>query len=376
MAGPVSTPSAPPPVPSAAGPAEGRPEPPDAVEDLGPVRPSPGSLPRRLGQGFLVLIRTLRANILSFAGFVLVVVLSISAVVIRLDPGVLPYAPLALLTGPLSQGPTWAHPFGTDELGRDIFSNVAAALPVDLAIGVMISGSAMLFGGTLGVIAGYYNRPRSLSAVSSMVILRITDLFLAFPALILALAFVVALGFGLFQVVLAIFLTWWPYYVRLARGEVLTVKNQLYIQAARAAGVPERRIVVRHVLRNILEPLMVYFTLDIGTVIVTFSTVSFVTHALPYPSSNLIEWGSMIAFYEGGDFVTTLPWAIWFPGLAILITVLAFSLLGDGMRDILDPRSRRVIARVGAAAREGGGTAPAPSLEETGSSGAESGSAA
>ena len=311
----------------------------------GPVRlPPPLPITQRIGHGALTVYRTLRTNPLSFAGFVMVVALSVAAVVIYFDPGVLPYASLSLYNGPLNQGPTWAHPFGTDELGRDILANTLAALPIDLGIGVMIAGASLLFGGALGIVGGFYNRPRSLGSVASMVILRLTDLFLAFPSLILALAFTVALGRGLFQVVLAVFLTWWPYYVRLARGEVLAVKNQPYITAARAAGVRERRIVLRHVLRNILEPLVVYFTLDVGTVIVVFATVIYVTHALPYPATGPAEWGAMITFYQ--DFVNYLPWTVTFPGLAILVTVLSFSLLGDGLRDVLDPRSRLVITRL------------------------------
>ena len=305
-----------------------------------------GSVARGVGRGAATAFRSLRTNSLSFAGFVLVVIFSVAAVVIWADPAVLPYPALAIFTGPLSQGPTWLHPFGTDELGRDIFSNVLSALPTDLGIGVSIAGASLLFGGGLGILAGYYDRPRSLSAVASMTILRVTDLFLAFPSLILALAITVALGRGVLPIVLAVFLTWWPYYVRLVRGEVLAVKNQPYIAAARAAGVTERRIVLRHVLRNILEPVIVYFTLDIGTVIVTFSTVAFVTGGVPYPTSPPVEWGAMIAFYA--DRVNSLPWTVIFPGLAIFVTVLAFSLLGDGLRDLLDPRSRRITAQAGA----------------------------
>src|SRR5487761_127177 len=136
----------------------------------------------RAGRGVLNVLNALRANPLSFAGFILTVLLSAAAVVIWLDPAILPYPALAIFTGPLSQGPTWAHPFGTDELGRDIFSNVLAGLPTDLGIGVGIAGGALLFGGALGIAAGYYDRPRSLSAITSAAILRITDLFLAFPS--------------------------------------------------------------------------------------------------------------------------------------------------------------------------------------------------
>lgn len=314
---------------------------------------------RRLGQGLLVVYRTLRTNPLSFAGFVMVVLLGVAALIIQIDPAVLPHPALSYVVAQSYQSPSWAHPFGTDELGRDIFSNVLAALPIDLAVAALIAGGSLLFGSSLGIVAGYYDRPRSVGAVTSVVILRATDLFLAFPSLILALAFVVALGRGFFQVVLAVFLTWWPYYVRLARGEVLAVKNQPYIAAARAAGVRERRIVLRHVLRNILEPLLVYFTLDLGTAIVVFSTVVYVTGALPYPTAPPVEWGAMIAFYY--NYVNTIPWAVLFPGLAILVTVLAFSLLGDGLRDVLDPRSRRVLVRAEEASlamAHGGGGLP------------------
>ena len=310
---------------------------------------------RRLGQGLLVVYRTLRTNPLSFAGFVMVVVLGVAALVVQFDPAVLPYPALSYVITQSNQAPSWAHPFGTDELGRDILSNVLAALPIDMAVAGLIAGGSLLFGGSLGIVAGYYDRPRSVGGVVSVVILRLTDLFLAFPSLILALAFVVALGRGFFQVVLAVFLTWWPYYVRLARGEVLAVKNQPYIAAARAAGVRERRIVLRHVLRNVLEPMMVYFTLDLGTAIVVFSTVVWATGALPYPTAPPVEWGAMIAFYQ--NYVNFLPWTVLFPGLAILVTVLAFSLLGDGLRDVLDPRSRRVLVRAeepGLAAAHGG----------------------
>ncbi len=319
--------------------------------------PSAGRAPlsvgraRRVGRGLRLLYRTLRINPLSFAGFVLVVLLGATGLVVWLVPSVLPYPALSINLNATNLAPSWAHPFGTDELGRDLLSNVLAGLPVDLAIGFTIAGGSLLFGGALGVVAGYYNRPRSLGAVASMVILRVTDLFLAFPALILALAFTIALGRGLYPIVLAVFLTWWPFYVRLARGEVLVVKNQPYIAAARAAGVSEGRIVLRHVLRNILEPLMVYFTLDVGTVIVTFSTVAFVTHGIQYPVTPPVEWGAMVAYYE--DYVTYLPWTVLFPGIAIFVTVLAFSLLGDGLRDVLDPRTRQSMIQVGSAAREG-----------------------
>jgi peptide/nickel transport system permease protein len=139
---------------------------------------------------------------------------------------------------------------------------------------------------------------------------------------------------------LAVLLTWWPYYVRLTRGEVLAVKHRPYVVAARAAGVSEVRILFRHVLRNLIEPLLVYYTLDIGTVIITFSTISFVGIGVPLEVS---EWGTMVEAYE--QLLLTHPWTVLAPGAAIFITVLAFSLFGDGLRDILDPRSRRTLVQ-------------------------------
>ncbi len=174
--------------------------------------------------------------------------------------------------------------------------------------------------------------------------MRITDIFLSFPSLILALAITRALGIGVWETVLAIGLTWWPFYVRLVRGEVLAIKNLPYVTAARAAGVRENRILLRHVVRNLLEPIVVYFTLDIGTVLVTYSTIGFIGVASKYPGPQP-EWGAMLAFYQSAGSINTYPWEVFAPGLAIFITVLAFSLLGDGLRDILDPRTRRAFVR-------------------------------
>jgi peptide/nickel transport system permease protein len=262
------------------------------------------------------------------------------------------------LTGDYSASPSWQHPLGTDTGGYDIFAETLYALPLDLAIAFAIAGAAMLGGGALGLIAGYWDRPRSVGGAVSVVILRITDIFLAFPSLILALAIAVSLGRGAWQLIVAILVTWWPYYTRLVRGETLAVKHLPYVTAARAAGVTEPRIVLRHVLRNVLEPVVVYFTLDVGTVLVTLSTIGFVGLGLNYPQT--AEWGSMISFYQTEGLITAYPWTVFGPGLAIFVTVLAFSLLGDGLRDVLDPRSRRVLAGAGV----GGPSSTSPQATE------------
>lgn len=320
----------------------------------GAAAPPNVSRRRWLWEGFRGLYRVLRANPLTFIGFVLVVLITVTAALVALVPfltelllghAVLltPYDPNALTTD-YGLAPSFTHFLGTDHLGRDMFSRVVTALPLDLAIGFGVTGFALLLGGTLGLVAGFWDKPGTIGGVVSVIILRVTDIFLAFPPLVLALAIAASLGRGTGPSVLAVLVTWWPYYVRLARGEVLAVKHQPYVMAARAAGTSERRILVRHVLRNMLEPLVVYYTLDIGTVLVTFSTISFVGIGVPL---SVPEWGNMIEFYESK--LLTLPWTVLSPGLAIFITVLAFSLLGDGLRDVLDPRTRRALAQ-GAAA--------------------------
>lgn len=330
----------------------------EVAEEPPPARPGRVTWVRSALRG---LYRVLRANPLTFIGFILVILITITAALVVLVPLLssallghrvllTPYDPTDF-TSDVGLAPSWSHLMGTDHLGRDMFSLILTALPLDLAIGFGITGISLLLGGGLGLVAGFWDKPRTVGGIVSAIILRVTDIFLAFPPLVLALAIAASLGRGTGPSILAVLVTWWPYYVRLARGEVLTVKHQPYVIAARAAGVSEPRILLRHVLRNLIEPLVVYFTLDIGTVIVTFSTISFVGIGVPIDQP---EWGSMIEFYRSK--LLTLPWTVLGPGIAIFITVLAFSLLGDGLRDILDPRTRRALAQ--SAATTAGAVAP------------------
>src|SRR5213594_4699346 len=296
------------------------------------------------------LFRILRANPLTLIGFILVVIISVTAALVVLVPAVTqvvlghpvlftPYDPNGLSTE-YGQAPSGFHLLGTDNLGRDMFSRILAALPLDLAIGFGIAGFALLVGSGLGLVAGYWDNPRTFGGVVSVVIMRVTDIFLAFPSLVLALAIAASLGRGTVPALIAIMITWWPFYVRLVRGEVLAVKHLPYVAAARAAGVSGIQILFRHVFRNILEPLVVYYTMDVGTVIVTFSTISFIGIGVP---PTVPEWGGMVEAYE--KLLLTAPWTVLAPGAAIFLTVLAFSLLGDGLRDILDPRSRHALVQ-------------------------------
>jgi peptide/nickel transport system permease protein len=309
------------------------------------------------------LLRVMRANPLTLAGFVLVVIIVVTAALVAILPpltqlvlghpvSILPYGPNDI-TGDIFFSPSFSHLLGTDELGRDMFSRVLAALPLDLAIGIVVPGFALLLGGGLGLVAGYWDRPRTVGGATSIIIMRLADIFLAFPSLVLALAIAASLGRGTLPSIIAVFATWWPYYVRLVRGEVLAIKHQPYVTAARAAGVSEVRILFRHVVRNLLEPITVYFTLDVGTVIIVFSTISFIGVGVP---PEIPEWGNMTEFYQ--RFLPAHPWPVFAAGIAIFIAALAFSLLGDGLRDLLDPRSRRALTQVAAPS-----TLPAPAPE-------------
>ena len=306
----------------------------------------------------------LRANPLTLIGFILVALICGTGLLVWLVPilsgfvghptTIIPYS-IIVPSGTKFLPPSLAHPFGTDGAGRDVFSRVLAAVPVDLSIGLSITLFSLAVGGMLGLIAGFWDTPGTAGGLSSVIILRVTDIFLAFPSLVLALAIASALGRGFDQALFAIAATWWPFYVRLVRGEVLAVKGSAFIVAARSAGLSERRILTRHILRNIAEPLVVYYTLDVGSVLITFSTITFLGIGLPPGTA---EWGSMISDYQAD--LAFDAWPTLFTGLAVFVTVLAFSLLGDGLRDVLDPRSRRALAVTAASAGEiGRGSASA-----------------
>ena len=202
-----------------------------------------------------------------------------------------------------------------------------------IATGALISLLiACLVGIPLGVVAGYFG------GVADEFVMRITDIFLAFPPLLLALAFATALPASLTSLTIAIAITWWPWYTRLVRGQAASVAGRPYVEACRALGIPSWRILLRHVLPNSVTPVIVQVSLDVGGVILTASALSFLGLGAQDPTP---DWGLMVA--EGQNYFTTQWWLVTFPGLAILLTALAFNLLGDGLRDVLDPR--RVLIR-------------------------------
>ncbi|HET9968390.1 MAG TPA: ABC transporter permease [Streptosporangiaceae bacterium] len=230
------------------------------------------------------------------------------------------------------QAPSLHHLFGTDQVGRDVFSRVLYGARVSPLVALLVLVIACVVGIPLGVVAGYFG------GVADEVIMRITDIFLAFPSLLLALAFAAVLPPSLTSLTIAIAITWWPWYTRLIRGQAASVAGRPYVESCRALGIPAWRILLRHVLPNSVTPLIVQVSLDVGGVILTASALSFLGLGAQDPTP---DWGLMVA--EGQNYFTTQWWLVTYPGLAILLTALAFNLLGDGLRDVLDPR--RVIVR-------------------------------
>ena len=228
------------------------------------------------------------------------------------------------------QAPSWHHPMGTDREGRDVLSRVIFGSRIPLYISFGVTAAIVLIGVPLGGIAGYYG------GKVDEIIMRITDIFLAFPSLILAIAFVAFLGPSIRNVMIAIVVSWWPWYTRLVRGMAVSLRQRPYVEAAKTMGVRNLTIIRRHILPNAMGPGIVQATLDIGTVILAAAGLSFVGLGAQPPAA---EWGLMVA--EGKDYILQQWWIGTFPGLAILVLVLAFNLVGDGLRDVLDPRSKR-----------------------------------
>ena len=225
--------------------------------------------------------------------------------------------------------PSARHWFGTDEVGNDVYTQVILGARVSLKVGLIITVIAALIGVPLGVIAGY------VGGVLGEAIMRVTDLFLSVPGLVLALAIVGALGPGILNAMIALSLVWWPGYVRLVQGKTLTLRSEVFVEAARAVGTGRLRIVFVHILPNCLSPIMVKASMDMGLAILAAASLGFIGLGAQPPTP---EWGAMIS--HGRNYLPTWWWYSAFPGLFIYLTVLGFNLLGDGLRDILDPKSR------------------------------------
>ena len=225
---------------------------------------------------------------------------------------------------------THVYPLGTDSFGRDLLKIIILSIPTDIEISFTIVFTAVLIGVSLGSIAGY------AGGIADEIILRVTDVFFAFPSLVLAIVLAAVFPRSLFWLEIAVLVVWWPLYVRLIRSQVISEKEKPYVEALRSIGAGRIRILFRHIIPNSIYPVLVQVTLDIGGVILVFSSLMFLGFS---PSQLLPELGNIVN--TGFTYIANAPWLIIFPGLTILIIALGFNLLGDGIRDISDPRLRR-----------------------------------
>lgn len=226
--------------------------------------------------------------------------------------------------------PSRVHLLGTDQLGRDVLSRLIIGTSIALRVPTIVVLLSVVIGAPLGALAGY------LGGWVDNLIMRLTDLFLAFPSLLLAVAIVAALGPGLTNALIAIAISWWPWYTRLVRGVTVSLRERYFVEAARSLGVPDGIIILRHILPNCVTPILVQATIDFGTVILAEGSLAFIGLGTQPPQP---DWGLMVS--QGRSYILDQWWIPTFPGLAIFVSVLAFNLLGDTLRDILDPRQYR-----------------------------------
>ncbi len=273
--------------------------------------------------------RTLSRNASAMLGLFIVFVFM---VIVVIGPWIVPFPEDAAGAIHMSQKllpPDSVHWFGTDEVGSDVYSRVILGTRITLQIALIITVVATLIGVPLGIIAGY------VGGMTQEIIMRITDIFLGVPGLILAIAIVGALGPGIHNAMLALSLVWWPGYVRLVQAKTLSLKNEIYVEAARSMGASPLRIVFIHILPNCTSPIIVKASMDMGMAILGAAGLGFLGLGAQPPEP---EWGAMISV--GRNYLPDWWWYSLFPGMGILLTVLGFNLLGDGLRDMLDPSHR------------------------------------
>ena len=249
-------------------------------------------------------------------------------------PLIAPYSPLAANEAERLQPPSAQHLFGTDLVGRDVFSRVVYGSRISLIIAAATLLGVLVIGLIIGTIAGLSG------GLIDEILMRLTDIFLAFPALVLAMAINAAMGPGLLPTIFAISLAWWPGYARMVRAQVLTTRNNTYVEAAYAIGSPAWRVVVRHILPNCMSPILVQLSLDAGAVVVMAAGLSFIGLGVPPPTP---EWGQMVS--EGEHYILSHWWISTFPGLVMCVFVIGLNMVGDFLRDVSDPRRKRRTAK-------------------------------
>ena len=268
--------------------------------------------------------KRLKRNKLALVGLSIVILLILIAI---LAPIISPYDPNIRIKEDSSLGPSRVHLFGTDLLGRDIFSRVIYGSRISIEVGIIAVGISVIIGLILGALSGYFGN------IPDTVIMRIADIFFAFPYILGAIAIMTVLGPGIVNIFIAIGILGWASFARIFRGSILSIKNKEYIEAARALGASNYRIITKHIFPNSFAPIIVYATMNVGTAIIVEAALSFLGIGVQPPTP---AWGKMLA--DSLEYIDTAPWMMLFPGLAILITVLGFVMLGDGLRDAFDPR--------------------------------------
>ena len=262
-----------------------------------------------------------------------VIVIGVLIFIAAFSPWLAPYPTHIMLdTNPQDKllPPSAEYFFGTDELGRDIFSRVLFGTRISLNTALLAVGISMLIGIPLGAIAGASEWYIDES------IMRITDIFLSFPNLLLAIVIAATLGPSLQNAIIAIAVSWWPWYTRIVRGQAISLRERQFVKAAQAIGTPHYKIVFRHIIPNCVAPVIVQASMDVGGVILTIAALSFLGLGAQAPTP---EWGLMIN--TSRTYFLTAWWYSFFPGIAIFVSVLVFNLLGDGLREVLDPKTRK-----------------------------------
>jgi peptide/nickel transport system permease protein len=279
-----------------------------------------------------LMLRAFRRDWLAVASFVVIIVFVVAAV---FAPWLAPYPEQGRGAPNLTEKfepPSQEHLLGTDYLGRDVLSRIMFGGRTSLSIGFLVVIVASFIGVPMGAIAGYYG------GWLDDLLMRVTDIFLAFPPLLLAIAIAAALGASFTNSMIAIAITWWPWYARLVRAQTLSLRERYFVEAARSIGVSNFNIIRRHVFPNVLTPVLVQATMDIGSAILTGAAISFIGLGVQPPTA---DWGKMVS--TGRIYFLERPWYAGSAGLAIFLVTLSFNLLGDAVRDVVDPRTRRAV---------------------------------
>jgi peptide/nickel transport system permease protein len=272
------------------------------------------------------LLKQISRNLSALVGLAIMVLLIVT---VALAPQIATAQPAKISVPDKLLSPSLSHLFGTDDLGRDVFSRVVYGSRISLGSGVLVVLIAMCLGVVLGLVAGYWG------GIVDGALMRLSDVFLSFPRLVLAMVIATSLGPGLLNGMIAVALSWWPWYARLVRSQVLSLKQAEFVTAAASVGASHLRIVARHLFPNLVGLVAVQTSLDLGYAILFTASLSFIGLGVQPPTP---EWGSMIA--QGRNYMLTHWWYPTFPGLAIFVSVLGSNLFGDALRDVLDPRLR------------------------------------